>query len=281
MGIGCATGDNRNLHTIVTAVTVRARSILPVLTQWNTTLRTIQRRMFLHGDHQHRVDDVPVDINNTNNNNSSKNKNNFDQQNLLSTNTTNSPTTRPPPSSSSSLISQRVSTSRRKNHHPKQKRNQIWDSHNLHIPSFKEFVHRSTVLSMYRNFFRVLRTATTTTTTTTTATTTPVATQENHRLLNKKELQQLQSQVRREFKLHQHTTTTNNTNTPQDSFSIQRAISEGKKRLEELKTYIGHMSSSSSSSSSSSPVETWRNTPNDDPPEDQRGRVGEGWPWQK
>jgi Complex 1 protein (LYR family) len=122
------------------------------------------------------------------------------------------------------------SRSRRKN-----RRNRIVDQAN--IPSYKEFVHRFTVLSLYRNFFKAIRSS------------------------MPHNQDELRNQVRKEFKSHQH---------DHDPFNIQRAVAEGKRRLQELQDFTGQ--------SNIYEGESWINTPD---AEDPRGRVGQGWPWQK
>ena len=108
------------------------------------------------------------------------------------------------------------------------------------IPSYKEFVHRFTVLSLYRNYFKTLR---------------------RSKVHNEDELQQ---QIRHEFKAHSQDT---------DPFNIQRALQEGQRRLEELQDFTGQ-----NHSKYDQDIQSWINI---DDKEDPRGRVGQGWPWQK
>jgi hypothetical protein len=108
------------------------------------------------------------------------------------------------------------------------------------IPSYKEFVHRFTVLSLYRNFFKTLYRA------------------------NVHNEQELRQQIRHEFKIHKH---------DQDPFNIQRALAEGKRRLGELQDFTGQ-----NNSKYDQDILSWINIKDK---EDPRGRVGEGWPWQK
>jgi hypothetical protein len=107
---------------------------------------------------------------------------------------------------------------------------------NENIPSYKEFVHRFTVLQLYRNFFKCIR-------------------KMPH---NQSELR---NQLRREFKSLKADTNT---------FNIQRALTEGKRRLEELQEFTGEDNKYESNS--------WINIQD---PDDPRGRVGRGWPWMK
>ena len=70
----------------------------------------------------------------------------------------------------------------------------------------------------------------------------------------------LRKEVRCEFKVNIH----NN-----DRLSVQRALSEGKRRLEELQRLVGNDNREENS---------WMNTAD---PEDPRGRLGKGWPWER
>lgn len=73
------------------------------------------------------------------------------------------------------------------------------------IPSYKEFVHRFTVLSLYRNYLKEIRTM-------------------PH---NQDELKE---QVQREFKANKMVT---------DPFNVQRALADGKRRFKELQEFTG------------------------------------------
>jgi hypothetical protein len=245
----CCVSTTRVAAAAVTKA--RTLAVYPTTARWSIISQAQhhqqeQQRGLNHLDH-HKDKDIPSSNNKNNHHNSNS-------QDLPFTNTTtDSPTTLPPPPS------QRSSASRRNKRRGQQQEKRILDSHNINnIPSYKEFVHRFTVLTMYRNYFRTIRSAVS-----------AAAAQHNHGQW--KELTELKSQVRREFKLQQHHNT-------QDTFYIQRSIAEGKKRLQELQTYIGHPTGYQPSSSLLE--ESWMNTPND-PAEDQRGRVGQGWPWQK
>lgn len=105
------------------------------------------------------------------------------------------------------------------------------------VPSYKEFVHRFTVVNLYRGYLKKIREA-----------------MPHNR-------DDLQEQVRHEFRRNKADT---------DTFNIQRALSEGKRRFAELQEFIGDNSKYEGNS--------WMNIQD---AEDPRGRVGQGWPWQK
>lgn len=113
------------------------------------------------------------------------------------------------------------------------------------IPSYKEFVHRFTMLTLYRNFFKALR----------------YVPAEHTRL-------ELKQQIRQEFRALKHV------DREEDPFQIQRAVAEGKRRLQELQDFTGQSNVNNTEASLSS----WIHTVD---PEDPRGRVGSVWPWQK
>lgn len=71
----------------------------------------------------------------------------------------------------------------------------------------------------------------------------------------------LKGQVQHEFKANRTIT---------DPFNVQRALTEGKRRLRELQELTG--------SNNKYEGESWLNTPDQ---EDPRGRVGTGWPWER
>lgn len=74
------------------------------------------------------------------------------------------------------------------------------------VPSYKEFVHRFTVLSLYRGFMKCIR---------------------DSMPHNKEELR---DQVRKEFKLNKNDT---------NSISVKQNISDGQRRFEELQEFTG------------------------------------------
>jgi hypothetical protein len=107
------------------------------------------------------------------------------------------------------------------------------------IPSYKVFVHRFTVVSLYRNFLKTIRS------------------------LPKDAQTDLIRQVQQEF----HTNKQDN-----DPFNVQRALAEGQRRFQELISLVPPSSKKASLQDSDS----WLNTKD---AVDPRGRVGEGWPW--
>jgi len=74
------------------------------------------------------------------------------------------------------------------------------------VPSYKEFVHRFTVLSLYRGFLKCIRDS------------------------MPHNQDDLRAQVRKEFQIHKHDT---------DPFTVKQNISEGQRRFEELKEFTG------------------------------------------
>ena len=83
-----------------------------------------------------------------------------------------------------------------------------WEKKDGSIPSYKEFVHRFTVLSLYRNYLKTIR-----------DTMLPDSNQDD-----------LRHQVRQEFRSQK---------TLEDPYSVQRAIAEGKRRFQELQEFTG------------------------------------------
>ena len=82
----------------------------------------------------------------------------------------------------------------------------------------------------------------------------------------------LSRQVKQEFGAHRNET---------DRFIVQRAIQDGQRRYHELlhlvPTKIGR-NENNADSSQTVDKDSWLNI---DDPEDPRGRVGEGWPWEQ
>jgi hypothetical protein len=103
------------------------------------------------------------------------------------------------------------------------------------IPSYKEFVHKFTVIRLYRNFLKTVRDM-------------------PH---NQDDLKQ---QVQREFAANK---------TLLDSAHIQRELGEGQRKLAELQDFTGRTQPG---------ADSWIHIQDED---DQRGRVGTGWPWSK
>jgi hypothetical protein len=109
------------------------------------------------------------------------------------------------------------------------------------VPSYKEFVHRFTVLSLYRNYLKTIQ---------------KFLSPHNQQ----QQQQELKEQVQREFRAHKDIEIN-------DSFNLQRALADGQRRFRELQELTG---------SGSPDADSWLNTQD---VEDPRGRVGEGWPW--
>eukprot|EP00536_Pseudo-nitzschia_multiseries_P004977 jgi/Psemu1/303018/fgenesh1_kg.89_\ len=74
------------------------------------------------------------------------------------------------------------------------------------VPSYKEFVHRFTVLSLYRGYLKCIR---------------------DSMPHNQDDLRE---QVKREFRINMHDT---------DSFAVKRNLAEGQRQFEELKEFTG------------------------------------------
>lgn len=74
------------------------------------------------------------------------------------------------------------------------------------VPSYKEFVHRFTVISLYRNCLKAVR-------------------------LMPHNQEDLRLQVQNEFRAHKNDA---------DPFNTQRALAEGKRRYQELQEMTGH-----------------------------------------
>jgi Complex 1 protein (LYR family) len=118
------------------------------------------------------------------------------------------------------------------------------------IPSYKDFLHRWTVVTLYRNFLTAIRSL--------------PNSQEDLKV-------DLRLQVKRDFQAHKRET---------DAFNTQRALAEGRRRYQELLCMVpkDHSATTSSSSSPSVTDDAWLNIVD---PEDTRGRVGTGWPWEE
>ncbi|KAG7351682.1 complex 1 LYR family protein [Nitzschia inconspicua] len=112
---------------------------------------------------------------------------------------------------------------------------------------------------MYRDFFRAIR----------------------HTVPHNQD--ELKAQVRREFKAHrqqlslsqqqQQNQNQSQQNQSHDPFLIQRAVTEGKRRLRELQDFTGQ-----SNGRYQQEGQSWIDIQD---PDDPRGRIGTGWPWQK
>lgn len=99
------------------------------------------------------------------------------------------------------------------------------------VPSYREFVHRFTVLSMYRGYLRAIN-----------------KTMPHNR-------SDLHEQVRKEFRTHMADT---------DPFNIQRALAEGKRRFEELQQLTGGDNNNNGGNS-------WMNIQDDEDPRGRVG----------
>eukprot|EP00532_Pseudo-nitzschia_australis_P008403 CAMPEP_0168177518 /NCGR_PEP_ID=MMETSP0139_2-20121125/8507_1 /TAXON_ID=44445 /ORGANISM="Pseudo-nitzschia australis, Strain 10249 10 AB" /LENGTH=112 /DNA_ID=CAMNT_0008096595 /DNA_START=440 /DNA_END=778 /DNA_ORIENTATION=+ len=74
------------------------------------------------------------------------------------------------------------------------------------VPSYKEFVHRFTVLSLYRGYLRCI----------------------NDTMPHNQD--DLREQVRREFRINMH---------DKDAFAVKRNLAEGKRQFAELQEFTG------------------------------------------
>lgn len=104
------------------------------------------------------------------------------------------------------------------------------------VPSYKEFVHKFTVVHLYRDFLKAVK-------------------------LMPHNQDELTNQVKMEFRSNQH---------DHDPFQVQRAMADGKRRFQELQEMTGYKKQLN--------ADSWLNIKDE---EDPRGRVGQGWPWNK
>ena len=123
------------------------------------------------------------------------------------------------------------------------------------VPSYKDFLHKFTVVSMYRNYLKCIRSMDG----------------------QKDELNSMKSelyyQVKREFQANKNES---------DKYAIQRTLQEGRRRYQELQHMVPTARKKSAPSPSPSSLQyleedSWLNIKD---PEDPRGRVGQGWPWE-
>ena len=130
------------------------------------------------------------------------------------------------------------------------------------VPSLKDFMHRHTVLSMYRGFLQSVR----------------YLRSDNNDGGNSNPVMadELLHEIRREFRAQKHET---------DPFQRQRAIADGQRRAEELRGLTGEPDVKRNKNTTTAAAvlqqedaDSWINIVD---PEDQRGRVGSGWPWAK
>jgi hypothetical protein len=104
---------------------------------------------------------------------------------------------------------------------------------NNNIPSYKEFVHRFTVVSLYRNCLKAIK------------------------LMPQNAHGDLKLQVQRDFRAYQ---------TETDTFSIQRALADGQRRYQELQELTGYKKDSHSSD-----ADSWINTKDSEDPRGRVG----------
>ena len=123
------------------------------------------------------------------------------------------------------------------------------------VPSLKDFMHRRTVLSMYRGFLQSVR---------------YLRSNKDGGNYNPVMADELLNEIRREFRAQKHET---------DPFQRQRAIADGQRRAEELRGLTGEPDDRTATAAlQQEDADSWINIVD---PEDQRGRVGSGWPWAK
>jgi Complex 1 protein (LYR family) len=118
------------------------------------------------------------------------------------------------------------------------------------VPSYKEFVHRHTVLSLYRRFLRSVR----------------IVRLEQR---NTTMADELLNEIRREFRSQKNET---------DPFQRQRALADGQRRADELRGLTGEPAVPTSTKLQQQDADSWMNIQD---PDDLRGRVGDVWPWMK
>lgn len=123
------------------------------------------------------------------------------------------------------------------------------------VPSLKDFMHRNTVLSMYRGFLRSAR---------------YVKVKQRNSVM----ADELINEIRREFKSQKNES---------DPFQRQRAVADGQRRAAELRGLTGEPDHTRNENDKNGKLQqkdadSWISIVD---PEDQRGRVGSGWPWMK
>jgi len=126
------------------------------------------------------------------------------------------------------------------------------------VPSLKDFMHRQTVLSMYRGFLQSVR----------------YVRSKDGEHNNPVMADELLDEIRREFRAQKHET---------DPFQRQRAVADGQRRAAELRGLTGEPDDDDPTKKDAAVLQqedadSWINIVD---PEDQRGRVGSGWPWAK
>ena len=111
------------------------------------------------------------------------------------------------------------------------------------VPSLKEFVHRQTVIRQYRGFLRAVA----------------CIPDPTFQLSSKKEVQTSFGRYKDET----------------DALTIQMALREGERQLEQVKSMVGYVGPDDAAKKDD---DSWLNT---DDAEDPRGRVGVVWPWEQ
>ena len=111
------------------------------------------------------------------------------------------------------------------------------------VPSLKEFVHRQTVIRQYRGFLRAVA----------------CIPDPTFQLSSKKEVQTSFGRYKNET----------------DALTIQMALREGERQLEQVKSMVGYVGPDDAAKKDE---DSWLNT---DDEEDPRGRVGVMWPWEQ
>jgi len=117
------------------------------------------------------------------------------------------------------------------------------------VPSLRDFMHRQTVLALYRKFMRLV-----------------------HDFPDRKELQ---AQIKREFNAMRHET---------DGWNQKRAVKEGQRRLKDLQTTVstsatvkrGHRQEQQQQQDEGSVAKD-----DNDKNDDGSPKVGKGWPWER
>jgi hypothetical protein len=116
----------------------------------------------------------------------------------------------------------------------------------MEIPSLKEFVHRQKVIRQYRGFFRVLK----------------CIDDEQHKV-------QMKNEIKQSFSILKNA----NNAIEEEKLAISMSLTEGERKLKELKSMVGYVDGKEKSD-----PDSWLNIKDK---EDPRGRIGSSWPWQK
>ena len=114
------------------------------------------------------------------------------------------------------------------------------------IPSMKEFVHKRTVLHLYRDLLKCVQRM-------------GDDGDESYR-------REAWKEVREQFQRHSYET---------DPVTIQMALREGERRLSQLRSLVGYTKPSADGTDDE---DSWLNIKD---PDDVRGRVGTDWPWER